>query len=224
MADLHVLRVFCGPGGCGGNPLGVVSQGATVVGERQRLAVAAELGFSETVFVDDPARGVVDIYTPSVRLPFAGHPLVGTSWLLRHLGTGVDVLRPPAGDVSTWQDGDFTWIAGRADWAADRELRQHASAAEVDGLPSPPPGSGFLYAWAWQDEAGGVTRARAFPRRGDSVIEDEATGAAALLLAHTLGKALDIRQGVASQILARPRPDGWIEVGGRVALDEVRTL
>ncbi|MFC7245092.1 PhzF family phenazine biosynthesis protein [Catellatospora aurea] len=224
MADLHVLRVFCGPGGRGGNRLGVVSRGATVVGERQRLALAAKLGFSETVFVDDPDRGVVDIYTPSVRLPFAGHPLVGTSWLLRHLGTGVDVLRPPAGDVSTWHDRDFTWIAGRADWAAGRELRQHASAAEIDGLPAPPPGSGFLYAWAWQDEASGVVRARAFPRRGDSVIEDEATGAAALLLAHTLGKALDIRQGVASQILARPRPDGWIEVGGRVALDEVRTL
>lgn len=224
VVDLHVLRVFCGPGGRGGNPLGVVSHDATVTGERQRLAVAAKLGFSETVFVDDPARGVVDIYTPSVRLPFAGHPLVGTSWLLRHLGLGVDVLRPPAGDVTTWQDGDLTWITGRADWAAGRQLRQHASAAEVDSLPSPPAGTGFLYAWAWQDEAGGVIRARAFPHRGDAVVEDEATGAAALLLAHELGRALDIRQGADSQILARPRPDGWIEVGGRVVLDEVRTL
>ena len=42
-------------------------------GERQ--AFAGKLGFSETVFVDDPERGVVDIYTPSLRLPFAGHPL-----------------------------------------------------------------------------------------------------------------------------------------------------
>ncbi|GAA1364062.1 PhzF family phenazine biosynthesis protein [Catellatospora chokoriensis] len=224
MVDLHVLRVFCGPGGRGGNRLGVVSHGAMVIGDRQRLAVAAKLGFSETVFVDDPAHGVVDIYTPSVRLPFAGHPLVGTSWLLRHLGHGVDVLRPPAGDVATWPDGDFTWIAGRADWAAGRQLRQHGSAAEVDALPTPPQGTGFLYAWAWQDEAEGVIRARAFPRRGDAVVEDEATGAAALLLAHTLGRSVDIRQGVGSQILSRPRPDGWIEVGGRVALDEVRTL
>lgn len=35
---------------------------------------------------------------------------------------------------------------------------------------------------------------------------------------------LDIRQGVDLQIAARLRPDGWIEAGGRVALDEVRTL
>ncbi|WP_203831864.1 PhzF family phenazine biosynthesis protein [Catellatospora citrea] len=69
MVDLHVLRVFCGPGGRGGNRLGVVGHGGMVIGERLRLAVAAKLGFSETVFVDDPARGVVDIYTPSVRLP-----------------------------------------------------------------------------------------------------------------------------------------------------------
>ncbi|MEV8060236.1 PhzF family phenazine biosynthesis protein, partial [Streptomyces antimycoticus] len=82
MTDLDVLKVFCGPYGRGGNELGVVRDGAAVVGEAERQRVAARLGFSETVFVDDPERGVVDIYTPSVRLPFAGHPLVGTAWLL----------------------------------------------------------------------------------------------------------------------------------------------
>ncbi|MFG1871546.1 PhzF family phenazine biosynthesis protein [Micromonospora arborensis] len=85
VADLHVLRVFCGPGGRYGNQLGVVLDGQAVAAEQDRQAVAARLGYSETVFVDDAGTGVVDIYTPSVRLPFAGHPLVGTSWLLsRH--------------------------------------------------------------------------------------------------------------------------------------------
>ena len=78
---LHTLRVFLGPDGGGGNPLEVVLDGVAVPPAR-RQAVAADLGFSETVFVDDPATGALQIFTPTVELPLAGHPLVGTAWLL----------------------------------------------------------------------------------------------------------------------------------------------
>ena len=62
MTELHVLRVFVGPDGRGGNPLGVFLNGSAVPADR-RPAVAAELGFSETVFVDDPKRGAIRIFT-----------------------------------------------------------------------------------------------------------------------------------------------------------------
>ncbi|MEV0807865.1 PhzF family phenazine biosynthesis protein [Micromonospora sp. NPDC050200] len=166
VTDLHVLRVFCGPGGRYGNQLGVVLDGHAVATGQDRQAVAARLGFSETVFVDDAGTGVVDIYTPSVRLPFAGHPLVGTSWLLGRLRARPELLHPPAGSVPTWQDGEFTWIRGRAQWAPDRRMQQYASAEEVDSLPCPPPGDGWLYAWAWQDRAAGRVRTRGFPAGG----------------------------------------------------------
>ncbi|UQA95821.1 PhzF family phenazine biosynthesis protein [Streptomyces halobius] len=218
MTELDVLRVFCGPDGAGGNPLGVIRDGSALPGTAERAALAAELGFSETVFLDDVTRGTVDIRTPGVRLPFAGHPLVGLAWLLRSLGRPPRTLRPPAGEVAVRYDGDLTWVHGRIEWVPGRRTERYASAAEVDRLPSPPPGEGWLYAWAWQDEAAGVVRARAFPRRGDNVVEDEATGAAALLLTHELGRPLDIRQGVGSQILTRPRADGTIAVGGRCVL------
>ena len=52
MATLHVLRVFADEAGEWGNPLGVFLDGAEVPVER-RQEVAADLGFSETVFVDD---------------------------------------------------------------------------------------------------------------------------------------------------------------------------
>ena len=80
MAELHVLRVFCGPA-AGGNPLGVFLNGSEVPDAR-RQEIAAELGFAETVFVDDSARGEIRIYTPGEEVPFAGHPVVGTAWLL----------------------------------------------------------------------------------------------------------------------------------------------
>jgi PhzF family phenazine biosynthesis protein len=79
MPQLHLLRVFCADDGSGGNPLGVFLRGAQVPRER-RQAVAADLGLSETVFVDDADRGEIRIFTPAVELDFAGHPAAGTAW------------------------------------------------------------------------------------------------------------------------------------------------
>jgi predicted PhzF superfamily epimerase YddE/YHI9 len=221
MAELHVLRVFVAPDGTGGNPLGVFLGGAAVP-ERRRQAVAADLGFSETVFVDDPAAGGVRIFTPAAELPFAGHPLVGTSWLLARERTAVAVLRPPAGEVPTFLDGDgVTWIRGRAEWAPEMEFRQLGDPGQVDALAGAPDGLGFVDCWAWEDEAAGRVRARVFAARY-GIAEDEATGAAAVRLVSRLGRPLTIRQGAGSLLRARPGPGGTAEVGGEVALDRVR--
>ncbi|MFJ2702788.1 PhzF family phenazine biosynthesis protein [Streptomyces sp. NPDC087428] len=212
-AGIDVLRVFCGPDGRHGNALGVVRDGRDHPDEASRQELARRLGFSETVFVDDPERGHLDIYTPGFRLPFAGHPLVGAAWLL-----DLEVLELSVGEVFARQDGEFSWITARPEWAPPRTLERYGSAAEVEALTGPPPGEGGLYAWAWEDEAAGRVRARAFPRRGDGIDEDEATGAAALLLSARLNRALNIRQGRGSQILTAPAPDGTVEIGGRVLL------
>jgi predicted PhzF superfamily epimerase YddE/YHI9 len=219
VSELHVLRVFVGDDGRGGNPLGVFLEGHGLP-EDSFQAVAADLGFSETVFVSDAARGVLRIFTPGGELPLAGHPLVGTSWLLAERGTPVDVLRPPAGDVPTWRGGDFTWIRADPAWAPDMERQQLGSAADVDAHDGGGPDS-FLEVWAWEDEAAGRVRARVFPRKF-GIDEDEATGAAALALGGELGRAIRIRQGVGSRIDARPGPGGTVEVGGRVEAVETR--
>jgi predicted PhzF superfamily epimerase YddE/YHI9 len=221
MAELHVLRVFVAPDGTGGNPLGVFLGGAEVP-EGRRQAIAADLGFSETVFVDDPRSGALRIFTPAAELPFAGHPLVGTGWLLARERTAVAVLRPPAGEVATFLDADgVTWIRGRAEWAPEMAFRQLGGPAEVDALAGAPDGLGMVDCWAWEDQAAGRIRARVFaPRYG--IAEDEATGAAAVSLVARLGRPVTIRQGVGSLLHARPGPGGTAEVGGEVVLDEVR--
>ncbi|MFG3055586.1 PhzF family phenazine biosynthesis protein [Kitasatospora sp. NPDC048239] len=210
MTDYEVLRVFCAPDGSHGNALGVVREASAFPTPADRQEFARQLGFSETVFVDDAETGAIDIYTPSARLPFAGHPCVGSAWLL-----GTPSLLTLAGTVNVRRDGEFTRIEGRAEWAPGRTTKQYGSAAEVDALDVPPPGE-WIYAWAWQDEAAGTVRARAFPGRGDGIDEDEATGAAAIILTAELQRDLTITQGRGSQIVTAVRPGGLIEVGGRV--------
>jgi predicted PhzF superfamily epimerase YddE/YHI9 len=216
--ELHVLRVFCAPDGSAGNPLGVFLEGEAVASAGERQAVAAELGYAETVFVDDRTRGEVAIFTPEVEMPLAGHPLVGTAWLLRETGSEVAVLRPPAGEVQTRQEGEETWIAGRPEWCPPFEFVEVGSPAEVDDATGPPDGMGLVGIWAWLYEERGVLRERVFvPEAG--VPEDEATGSAAMRLVAQLGREIEIRQGRGSVIHARPLDDGLVEVGGRVALD-----
>jgi predicted PhzF superfamily epimerase YddE/YHI9 len=49
MPTLHLVRVFRGTNGAGGNPLAVFLDGKAIPPDR-RLAVTAELGYSESVF------------------------------------------------------------------------------------------------------------------------------------------------------------------------------
>lgn len=215
-----MLRVFVSPEGRCGNPLGVFLDPSGLAGADPQ-GIAADLGFSETVFVEDRALARLRIYTPAVELPLAGHPLVGTSWLLARDGPAPSVLRPPVGEVPTWQDADLTWIRARPDDGPEFDLVQLDSAAAVDGLERPPDGGGRTVAWAWTDEGSGAMRVRAFlPDLG--VPEDEATGAAALRLCAHVARAVEIRQGTGSVLHARPAAQGTVELGGRVMAVERR--
>ncbi len=220
MATLHVLRVFCDDAGGHGNPLGVFLAGAEVPPER-RQAVAHELGFSETVFVDDAGHGRCSIFTPGLELPFAGHPMVGTAWLLAREGESPEQLRPPAGIVDVRREGELTYVAAKAEWSPPWELTELDDAAVVAALTEPPVEGLLPFVWAWEDEAAGLVRARCWSLE-DGIGEDEATGSAAIMLAAALERPVTIHQGAGSRLYAAPLPEARAEVGGRVVLDEVR--
>jgi predicted PhzF superfamily epimerase YddE/YHI9 len=220
MPELHVLRVFCEKDGGGGNPLGVFLDGSSVREER-RQEIAANLGYAETVFVEDADSGRLRIFTPEEELQFAGHPLVGTAWLLLSEQAAISVLRPPAGEVPVRTEGELTYVAGRPEWSPPFEFLQVETPEEVEALAGPPEGKVLVGVWAWMDEEAGVIRERVFvPLYG--IDEDEATGSAAMMLCAQLGRPIEIRQGEGSRIHARPLADGMVEIAGRVELDEVR--
>jgi trans-2,3-dihydro-3-hydroxyanthranilate isomerase len=85
-----------------GNPLAVITDGDGL-SDDQMLAIAREMNLSETVFVqkptDDRALARLRIFTTKEELKLAGHPVIGTWFLLAELGVvpaqegGVHVLQ-----------------------------------------------------------------------------------------------------------------------------------
>ncbi|MGI8508737.1 MAG: PhzF family phenazine biosynthesis protein [Gemmatimonadaceae bacterium] len=90
--DVFTDRAF------GGNPLAVLPD-ARGLSTEQMQRITAEFNLSETVFVlppDDPTHArKLRIFTPGRELPFAGHPTVGTAFLLAALGM-IDVAEGEA--------------------------------------------------------------------------------------------------------------------------------
>ncbi len=83
VVDVFTDRPFAG------NQLAVV-HGAEALSTEQCLAVTREFGFSETTFpssvVQEGAEYATRIFTPEREIPFAGHPTLGTAWVLRSRG------------------------------------------------------------------------------------------------------------------------------------------
>ncbi|WP_158862220.1 PhzF family phenazine biosynthesis protein [Leifsonia sp. AG29] len=220
--EVVVVRVFTDERGTNGNELGIV-RSSPVTAHREQ-AIATALGFSETVFIDEvdaaDVTARIRIFTPAKELPFAGHPSVGTAWWLAESRTPVGVLREKAGDVTVEVDDEqgSAFIEARPEWTPAFEWLPLDSPAEVDALDPFAFTSGQHFAYAWIDEEAGLLRARMFaPEMG--IIEDEATGAAAVALTARLGRALRITQGEGSEIVTEPLADGRVRVGGSVVYD-----
>lgn len=193
------VRVFT-RSGAGGNHLGIVD---AVLDDDAMQAVATAVGYSETIFLDpEEPEPAVRIFTPSVELPFAGHPLVGVTWWLARRGARPGVLHTASGPVavSATDDGaEVTAALGQRVTATDPPPGVlGAVATSVVEMPMPyvvcevespqavaalvaDPGWEHLYVLA---RTGPRARARFFAG-GLGVPEDPATGSAAVAWAAT---------------------------------------
>ena len=224
--DVAVLRVFTDADGRFGNPLGVVD--AAAVPAHRRQALATELGYSETVFIDLPTAGSATaharIFTPAIELPFAGHPTVGAGWWLRERGTPVRTLQVPAGVLTVRYAGDLTAVVARAEWGPEFVIHDLSSVEQVLAAdPHDYADDAYHYLWAWESRDLGRLRCRMFANE-IGVPEDEATGSAAVRMTEYLSRDLTITQGKGSRIYTTWSPDGWVVVAGKVVDDGVRHL
>jgi trans-2,3-dihydro-3-hydroxyanthranilate isomerase len=123
----------------GGNPLAVFPD-ARGMSDAEMQALAAEFNLSETTFVLPPANPAntarVRIFTPRVELPFAGHPNVGTGFVLASEADG-DMLRfeEIAGLVEVRIARDAAGAVTQADIAAPQPLSLGAEFTPVQLAP-----------------------------------------------------------------------------------------
>lgn len=117
-----------------GNQLAVVRQ-ASALTDAQMQTIALEMNFSETTFVtrEAPGHATVRIFTPDHELPFAGHPTLGTAWVLAH-DEGPYVLDLPAGPVPVVFDNGTVWMTPPP--VTLNETLAPVQAAELIGLSS----------------------------------------------------------------------------------------
>jgi trans-2,3-dihydro-3-hydroxyanthranilate isomerase len=84
----------------------------------QMQAIANETHYSETTFIisEEERDGGYDvrIFTPAQELPFAGHPTLGTAWIIRNeiLNKSVEkvVLNLKVGQIPVRFEGDLGWM------------------------------------------------------------------------------------------------------------------
>jgi trans-2,3-dihydro-3-hydroxyanthranilate isomerase len=151
VVDVFTSRPFAG------NPLAVVhgadgpaSDGGPPLSTAQLQAIAMEFNLSETTFpvaLSDPDRAAgadyrVRIFTPGGEIPFAGHPTLGTAWVLQQRGelaSGPRVQACAAGligvDVPHDRDGHVELSAAPRDMARELSEDEVAEVAALVGLP-----------------------------------------------------------------------------------------
>jgi trans-2,3-dihydro-3-hydroxyanthranilate isomerase len=102
--DFETVDVFT-PARFGGNQLAVLTD-AQGLDTAAMQKIAAEFGYAESTFVlppRDPAHTAqVRIFTPAREMPFAGHPNVGTAFVL---GNKAAVFGKPVGDTLAFEEG-----------------------------------------------------------------------------------------------------------------------
>ena len=136
-ADVFTDRMF------GGNQLAVFTDGRGLDAATMQ-AITREMNLSETVFVLPPetAGGTrrLRIFTPGKELPFAGHPTVGSAFVLTAIGEV-----PLDGELTrlVFEEGvGPVEVMVRAE--ADRPVFAELSAAKLPELGPPPPSAEMI--------------------------------------------------------------------------------
>ncbi len=130
----------------GGNQLAVFPDATGLSDETMQL-MAREMNFAESTFVTEPEDTETDarvrIFTPAVEMPMAGHPVIGTTIALAHLGRLVSSLDRcvfglnigPLPVELEWGSGrlSFAWMTQRSpEFGEPEDARPVAQAIRVD--------------------------------------------------------------------------------------------
>ena len=100
-----------------GNQLAVFT-GAGILNTEEMQKIAREINFAESTFItkldNENCVAEIRIFTPEHEMQFAGHPIIGTSWVLmnrifENQPKNIS-LSVPIGVIPIFQSGDLVWL------------------------------------------------------------------------------------------------------------------
>src|SRR3970040_676889 len=193
-----------------GNQLAVFLNAADLTTD-QMQQIAREINFAESTFVTVTAaednKATIRIFTPAHEMRFAGHPIIGTSWVLmnkvfKHQPNEIE-LKVPIGEIRVRQAKDLVWLkAAQPDFLdifikEDFETFSNLKVSDFDNrfvVQEVTTGSAFimvplkekcktehkaLYFFSLEDE---MLSSRMLCLENNQLIEDAATGSASTCL------------------------------------------
>ncbi len=213
----HLLRVFIDENGNYGDAASIVIDEGRRITDVKRQEIAREFNTGETIFVNDLTAADISVVHSQGEIGFAGVGVVGTAWLLAKLrGKPTERIHSRDGDIAAWRVGDVTWARGSLAIMPPWNYKQLDDADAVERIKLEETKDWqHTMAWAWIDEAKGLIRARTFATDWD-IPEAQGNGSGSMVLAAKLGREIEIKHGEGSVILAKPAPDGYADIGGRV--------
>jgi predicted PhzF superfamily epimerase YddE/YHI9 len=217
MADLYEARVFCDNSGHFGDRHGIIIDEKHAIDSSHRLAIAAKLGYAETIFINDSANADISFFAQTKEIPFAGTAALAVTGML-HTLTGKNPTRLVSQNHSipvdvkdglVWVDADLSIMPA---WNHKRlgsvEEVERMKAKEAERLE-------HTMVWAWSDRESGTIRARTFAT--DWLLpEVEANGSGSMMLASRLRRPIVIKHGKGSKIFAESALNNRAKLGGHV--------
>lgn len=223
MALTYLLRVFTDENGNYGDAASVVMDEGRHVPNSERQAIARKLNTGETIFINDLATANISVMHPQGEIGFAGVGVLAAAGLFTKLrGKPTDKMQSRDGEITAWHEGDLTWVRGSLSIMPPWNYKQLENTKAVERIKLEDTKDWqHTMAWAWIDEAKGLIRARTFAADWD-IPEAQGNGSGAMVLAAKLGQAIEIKHGEGAVIFAKPAPDDYADIGGRVILESSR--
>lgn len=222
---VHVVRIFVNESNEFGSSVGIVIDEGYTLSSSRRLEITRQLGFSETVFVNQIALGDMSIYSKQGEIAFAS-PLLGAVWFVEQQGKRLSTITCQSKFIDVLHDKGLTWLrlpdtSTLPPW----DLHELPNPTEVDRLRQVDRSSNehtLFWAPMGQKMSTPQIRARTFAP-GWGIPEEEANGSGSMLLAHRLGKSIDVLHGKGSHIQVITNDKGLV-IGGSVCQDADRIV
>lgn len=214
---MTVLNVFTNKSGDFGTPLGIIEDLEKQTNEDDRLRIALDSGFTEVVFLESIVKPEISIYTPTQKLPFASHALVGIQYYLvnkyKMLG---DTIKSMDTKIHVFKESNVYWAEADTSILPQFNLAEFPDFLTINNFSNLDKKQfKHTLVWCWQDKDKGLVRARTFASDWN-IDEDEANGSGSMLLGSKLKKEITVFHGEGSIIHVIPIGNNNISVGGMV--------